>query len=442
MSPFRYYLDRYAEPIASESEAQIQTLFSRTYQSVLVIPLYDEPPDCIDHILPLDIHDTLVIGVVNAATDRDQAAIQRTQTCLNQLIPGNSTLTVVPRTVDTALLVVDCCTLGRQLPPKQGVGLARKIGADLALACIEHHIVEQPWIYCTDGDVVLPRGYFNQMALDESVAIAIYPFTHHPLHENILRYEISLRYYVTQLAAAGSPYAFHTIGSLFKINARHYAKVRGFPKRKAAEDFYMLNKLAKVGKVVRLRAPLVTLSSRQSTRVPFGTGAAIKRLDEKPELLYYHPDIFQGLHHWLTLTEQLWRDRDTIQLSSLSHWWGSTLLADNIIILETLQQLGLDQTLLHAYRQCQDYRHFQYFIWVWFDAFRTLKFVHALRDRAFPSIPLEAAIASDANLCHDAYQNGTVGASATVETLQTINQHLITTENQLSAEISPTLALK
>ena len=442
MSPFRHYLDRYAEPLALEFESQLQALFHRTYQSVLVIPLYDEPPDCIDHILPPDMHDTLVIGVVNAAADRDQAAIQRTQACLRELRKGGAALTVIPRTADTALLVVDCCTPGRQLPAKQGVGLARKIGADLALACIEHHIVEQPWIYCTDGDAALPKGYFDPTVLDETVAVAIYPFTHQPPHENILRYEISLRYYITQLAAAGSPYAFHTIGSLLKINARHYVKVRGFPKRKAAEDFYMLNKLIKVGKVVRLKTPCITLSSRQSSRVPFGTGAAMKRLDTKPELLFYHPDIFQSLHHWLNLTDQLWRDRDSIQRSSLSQWWGSTQSADNKIILEILQQLGLDQTLSHAYRQCQDYRHFEYFIWVWFDAFRTLKFVHALRDRAFPSIPLEAAIASNSSLCHDNYDNRTVGASTTVATLQTINQQLIATENQLSAEIGPTLCLE
>ena len=45
---------------------------------------------------------------------------------------------------------------------------------------------------------------------------------------------------------ARSPYAFHTIGSTMAVSANHYAKVRGFPKREAGEDFYLLNKLAKV----------------------------------------------------------------------------------------------------------------------------------------------------------------------------------------------------
>ena len=437
MSPFRQYLDRYAEPIVHEFEAQIRRKLHRTYQSVLVIPLYDEPPECINHVLPPDIHDTLVIGVVNAAADQDREAIQRTQDCLSRLGNENSLFTVVPRTADTTLLVVDCCTPGRQMPPKQGVGLARKIGADLALTCIENHIVERPWIYCTDADAVLPSGYFDPMILDETVAVALYPFTHHPPHDNILRYEIWLRYYTTQLAFAGSPYAFHTIGSLLKINAQHYAKVRGFPKRKAAEDFYMLNKLAKVGQVVRLKRPCILLSSRLSTRVPFGTGATMKRLGANPELLFYDPEIFNLLRHWLGLTEQLWRDRDAIQLSSLRHWWRSQRLADDIW-LEILLQLGLDRRLLDAYRQCQDYRHFQYFIWVWFDAFRTLKFIHYLRDRSFPSLPLETAIGSASVICHG---EETVEPSTTLASLQQINQKLIAAEAQLSAKTGPTLCL-
>ena len=62
-------------------------------------------------------------------------------------------------------------------------------------------------------------------------------------------YEYSLRYYVAGLTYAQSPYAFHTIGSTMAVNAEHYASVRGFPRREAGEDFYLLNKLAKVGSV-------------------------------------------------------------------------------------------------------------------------------------------------------------------------------------------------
>ncbi len=65
-------------------------------------------------------------------------------------------------------------------------------------------------------------------------------------------YELSLRYYVAGMKFARSPYAFHTIGSSMAVSPVHYARVRGFPKREAGEDFYLLNKLAKLGSVLEL----------------------------------------------------------------------------------------------------------------------------------------------------------------------------------------------
>ena len=45
----------------------------------------------------------------------------------------------------------------------------------------------------------------------------------------------------------------------------------GFPRRNATEDFYILNKLAKVGSIARLAGTPVILEGRLSDRVPIGT---------------------------------------------------------------------------------------------------------------------------------------------------------------------------
>ena len=62
----------------------------------------------------------------------------------------------------------------------------------------------------------------------------------------IICYEIFLRYYVLGLKFAKSDYAFHTIGSTMLCTPDAYVKVEGMNKRKAAEDFYFLEKLAKI----------------------------------------------------------------------------------------------------------------------------------------------------------------------------------------------------
>ncbi|KAI9135605.1 hypothetical protein ON05_013705 [Acaryochloris sp. CCMEE 5410] len=446
------YLDHYAEPIARMIQAEWLSTLDQIYQSVLVLPLFDEALNCLESILPNSTHHTLVIAVVNASEDANRAAIQRTQTFLTQFQPHPQLpFTVVDQPSGNTLLLVDCCTSPRQLPPKQGVGLARKIGGDIALACIAAQTIQTPWIYCSDGDVQLPEDYFATPNFGPDVAVAIYPFRHHPHHPDILEYEISLRYYVLGLAQAGSHYAFQTIGSLLKINAEHYAKVRGFPKRQAAEDFYMLNKLAKTGQVIRLKQPTVVLSSRLSHRVPFGTGAAMVKLSQDPGLHLYHPQIFGELQRWLALDQCLWQGLRPHAfpdvMMSFQAWWQQQHLAPSL--LETLLHLKVDQALQQAFQQCQDFPHFQFYLRVWFDAFRTLKFVHYQRDNYWPSLPIPEAITlfKGSNLCNFS-QRPPHSLPVSHQELQPsslkildIMQELCTLELQLPTYVGPTQSL-
>lgn len=444
------YLDRYAEPIANIIQRTWLATLDQPYQFVLVIPLFDEALNCLDSVLPPTISNTLIIGVVNASVDADEAAILRTQAFLQQFNPQpEAPFTVVEQPLANTLLLIDCCTTTRQLPPKQGVGLARKIGGDIALACIAAQKVNIPWIHCTDGDVQLPEDYFKTLNFSSDVAVAIYPFCHHPQHPEIIQYEISLRYYVLGLSQAESPYAFQTIGSLLKINAEHYAKVRGFPKRQAAEDFYMLNKLAKTGKVMRLQAPKVTLSSRLSHRVPFGTGAAMVKLAHDPVIKLYHPQIFLELQRWLKLDQMLWhefQDRTPSPVKMQLHdWWQKQNLSNSL--LQTLLHLKVDQALEQAFRHSHDFEHFQFDLRVWFDAFRTLKFIHHQRDRYWPSLPIQEAIPSFgspklrnlsnamSNISIVNHQNGLPSSPE----LLTILEELCDAESKLSTEIGPTV---
>lgn len=415
------YLEHYAEPIAGWFQSEFLSQLHKTYQFVLVIPAFAESLDCLEQVLPADLRQTLVIVVVNSAVDSDPSAIAQTRAFLKQFHNTQVPIYGLPLQQESDCLIVDCTSNGRQLPPKQGVGLARKIGGDLALVCIQQGIVQYSWIHCTDADVKLPLNYFDTEPLSPKVAVAIYPFEHSPLHENILAYEISLRYYVLQLAQAGSPYTFQTIGSLLKINAEHYAMVRGFPKRKAAEDFYMLNKLAKVGQVVRLKEPVIQLSSRKSQRVPFGTGAAMTRFAQQPRFELYHPEIFHHLKIWLDTIPTLWRDRGCIEAEGIEPWWSH-----RSTVLDALLNLGLKQILPHAYQQCSNIDYFQKYLWVWFDAFRTLKFIHYLRDHGFPNLPITEAITTLQGIPHSTHDDGLCFSQ-----LKQINLRLVVLEDAI-----------
>lgn len=190
-----------------------------------------------------------------------------------------------------------------------------------------------------------------------------------------------MRQYVRGLRAAGSPYAYHALGSALAVDGTAYAQVRGFPKRNGGEDFYLLNKVAKVGSILNLAQPELCIDARQSDRVPFGTGPAINRLLSEQGFdqaaIFYHPDTFNHLREWL---------------AQMPDSWGQAI-ADLPLPDETLQALYTLGTLPAAEtaRQISKTRAaYVRHMHNWFDALKTLRFIHLLRDGGLANVTLAA----------------------------------------------------
>ena len=418
------YLREYAEP----GTAAVEDIpASEPWQQVVVIPVCNESTDIL-RPLPPGPGRSLMILVVNeteaasghvSAANQEFAVEVHARFNMSWQSADAFGLTLYADTASPRdLLLVDRFSDGRQLPPKGGVGHARKTGADLAAYLVHQRRVLSPWIHCTDADVRLPQRYFtSSAALGEGpikdTAALVYPFRHTMAEDKavdeIMRatvlYEYSLHYYVAGLSFAGSPYAFHTIGSTMAVNAAHYAKVRGFPRRQAGEDFYLLNKLAKVGSIRQLSAETdcepIAIAARRSDRVPFGTGAAVGKLLEldslEKEFLLYHPSVFDLLRSWLDSLPAFWRSRSSDIGAILSS-------ADVQGLVGGLEQLGATQALQHAFRQSSDARQFNRQMHTWFDAFRTLKLIHYLRDHYLPSISYEVLVAEHKTLKMDIHE--------------------------------------
>jgi hypothetical protein len=420
------YLSNYAEPevaalygLLGGSPAQ------DPWANVLVIPACNEttrflrpPPPCDGRslmVLVINQSDS-ASGVVStnnqalAATVRAQFEPQSRVACKPSAAGRGFQLELFLDPLNPRdILLVDRFSEGRTLPVKGGVGHARKIGADLAAALIHSGGIQSPWIHCSDADVQLPESYFacthaSRFAGLEYSAL-VFPFRHVNAPENVQRadvvqatelYELSLRYYVAGLKYAGSPYAFNTIGSTMAVNAFHYAKVRGFPKREAGEDFYLLNKLAKVGSVLELETregcDPIEIESRRSDRVPFGTGAAITRItgldDPERDFRFYHPAVFELLKAWLESWPGIWQSRSgdlgavVLKLGSGDQGRGKKQQA----LRAGLDKMKVLDALDHAFRQSKDIGQFTRQMHTWFDAFRTLKLIHFLRDQSLPSV--------------------------------------------------------
>lgn len=390
------YLQRYAEAEASLAGTHIPGPFQRA----LVVPMYRESPQALQHLLDLLAQNpgTLLILVANRPVDDNEIDwYQQLLHCLPgqpRRLDRRNTLQCWHTAAGSAVLVVDRVVAGEPLAAHQGVGLARKIGADIACQLIHTGAITSPWVAHTDADTVLPSGYFEALQAQPVAAAIIFPYTHIAGEEAALHatrlYEFSLHQYVEGLRWAGSPYAFHTLGSTLAVHYYYYAAVRGFPVRNAAEDFYLLNKLAKVGPITSLDGPQIAIRARRSERVPFGTGPGIARIEALADPLdtpLYHPAVFAYLRAMLDFLQQL------AQQPRLDWQLCETLVKAQDprlqpgLLRRYCEGIDIESQLDHCRRQCRhsDARRQQ--LHNWFDGFRTLKLVNFCRDQALGSIP-------------------------------------------------------
>ena len=357
------YLKRYAEP-----EALTPTI-EKHYDNVVVVPIYNEPRNCLNRTrAALSDNSCLFIAVVNCPDNAPTTVIEENLALLEHLKQQN-----------------DVLPINRVIPPiphKQGVGLARKIGSDVALSLIQQGQIATPWIYQTDADAQLPSSLFKNSKTYPPLGALVFGHQHISCDPQLKQaanlYDLHMRYYFLGLKAAGSTYAFPTLGSTISVHATTYATVRGFPKRNAGEDFYLLNKIQKIHGVHYQPQTTVLVEARTSQRVPFGTGPALSKicqqLDSDPtggSYLSYHPKSFELLRQGL-----IFLDKISIAPSPPSE-----------MLSEIFDQLNLTKLTKHLYTKYPTQQQRATMLTEWFDGFKTLKFVHAAR-HFFPDQPL------------------------------------------------------
>ena len=181
----------------------------------------------------------------------------------------------------------------RSLPRKwAGVGWARKIGMDEVIRQISSNHETDGIIVSFDADStvspnylqVIESSFVNRPDCNFFTVHFEHPYNNAELsasiREGIVRYELHMRYFRNAMQFCGYPHAIHTVGSSFALKASAYVKQGGMNRRKAGEDFYFLHKLVLLGRYGNISSTTVIPASRQSDRVPFGTGAAIKKWTE------------------------------------------------------------------------------------------------------------------------------------------------------------------
>ncbi|HKK01152.1 MAG TPA: glycosyltransferase family A protein [Desulfuromonadales bacterium] len=276
------------------------------FAAAVVIPALAEHEYLFDTLASLaanpadHLQRTLIVVVVNHRADAPDGDKADNARLLARLAAGDS-----PHPLQLAW--VDAASPGLELPSGEGVGLARKIGFDLALARLDWQ--GGSFLASLDADTLVEPTYLAALSAHFVAATggAVLPFRHRPAQSAgedaaIRRYELYLRGHVLGLSLADSPYAFHTVGSALACRAEAYLTAGGMNRRRAGEDFYFLQQLAKTSGVARLAGTIVHPSPRRSFRTPFGTGRSVARqIEGEEEILLAPADAYRRLGAWLAL---------------------------------------------------------------------------------------------------------------------------------------------
>ena len=261
-----------------------------------------------------------------------------------------------------------------------GVGLARKTLMDKASAdYIDAGI--NGLIVALDADTIVLPNYLQEVssyfAQYEHSAASI--FYEHPLDcKEIIEYEYHLRYYNSMQFHAGFPFAYHTVGSAMVCTAKAYKDKGGMNKRKAGEDFYFMQKFIKDQVCGNITKTTLIPSSRESDRVPFGTGRAVlKYTDETYSATTYNPLTFDLLAKLNILVSDSY---DKPQ----NRWTEDRLLA------QFLQSIDFNKNMDICIKNTKDKSSFLKRYYQFFDAFKLMKCLHFMREN-YPDISIEAA---------------------------------------------------
>jgi hypothetical protein len=398
---------------------QIENDYKKYFQKIIVVPSIAELNNLPDLIRSLELNDeldllnTLLLIVVNNNISSIEEVKNDNQKTIDYLKNIKSRVNIS---------FIDACSAGKEMDDKNGgVGLARKIGMDLALTKFDYLSLNKKIIISTDADCKVDSDYLSEIShefISNNYEAAVVNFAHDISGDDeetkaIICYEIFLRYYVLGLSFAKSEYAFHTIGSTMLCTPDAYVKVEGMNKRKAAEDFYFLEKLAKIYPIGEIKSTSVHPSKRGSWRVPFGTGRSVDRFlsNTRDEYLLYDPKSFAVLKTWLEVffNNSLSQPEPARPAGGLVS--GSFLAKvddqKNAKIYESLIKISQNiHPALSDFLSKQDFQNFINKVLLinnnpieidkqkhfWFDAFRTLKLIHYLRDETYPNINMFDAI--------------------------------------------------
>lgn len=216
------------------------------------------------------------------------------------------TLTILDSFQSLKLSVIDRFSRGNGWQGKKsGVGFARRE----LFANILKEANNDDIIVSLDADTLFSENYIQSVidnfSQNKNLNAISVPYYHksdscdEKQAMAILRYELYMRNYLINLLMIGSPYAFTALGSAIAIKVLALKKIGNITPFQSGEDFYLLQKIAKMGGLSIYNSEIVYPSARPSNRVPFGTGPAVAKgmNGEWNSYPIFHHSLFEPINN-------------------------------------------------------------------------------------------------------------------------------------------------
>ena len=348
----------------------IKPVYKRKFSFAIVIPSYGESNHILQTLSSINknnillLKETLVIVVINNSS-KTKNTIKNDNKKSHHILKKSK--------FNFSLGIIDAYTKKFHLPSKHaGVGLARKIGMDLSIKYLKN---EKSILFSTDADTIVSNlyietvfNYFNK----ENIGAAVVGFQHRSskhrtIEINIKNYEKFLLSTAEKISKAGSPYGYVSMGSTMICTVDSYISIGGMTRKKATEDFYFLQELAKYCGVHSISEILVFPSARPVSRVYLGTGFRMKQAieGEKINNLYYSEQAFILLRKWINLGISSWK----INIVELIE--KTTKINEKL--KEFIINEGIEQIWENLQSSSPTERHFIQQFHRWFDNLKTIR---------------------------------------------------------------------
>lgn len=265
--------------------------------------------------------------------------------------------------------------LCENLPRKHaGVGLARRIGMNLAVQHFLSNNNPNGVIISLDADCTVSDNYFTSISEryknNNKIVGTIHNVRHRAqgdsveLEHAVRQYEAYLKYYSEGLYRVGFPYYYPTVGSAFSVSADAYVRVGGMGRQQGGEDFYFLQKIFQLGEVSFIEDNLVHPMARFSDRVPFGTGPALQKILDEPDsqLKVYSVQSFRELERFFDIKDSFFKkDNDYIIMSVAELHPAVNSFIKEFDLIEKINDCNKNCATLKSFRK-RFFHHFNAFI--------------------------------------------------------------------------------